>query len=96
MATSPPAKRARDAAWRKAHPEENAANTRRWRSEHPKAAADHQAIKREVDSGDRSKPTKCQSCGRVARLHAAHTKSSYGHPKIKWLCPSCHKKSEWA
>jgi predicted RNA-binding Zn-ribbon protein involved in translation (DUF1610 family) len=96
MPKSPPEKRARDSKWKKDHPAENASNTRKWRAEHPKAAADHQKIKREVDSGDRSKPTKCQNCGRAGRLHAAHSPGTYGHPKVKWLCPECHKRSEWA
>lgn len=96
MPKSPPDKRARDARWRRENPEQNAANTRRWRAEHPKAAADHQRIKRDVDSGDRAKPERCQECGRKARLHAAHSPGTYGKPKIKWLCPSCHKDSEWA
>jgi transposase-like protein len=96
MPKSPPSKRARDAKWRRDNPEQNASNTRKWRAEHPEAAADHQAMKRKVDAGKVDKPTKCAECGRTARLHAAHAPGSYGKAKVRWLCPSCHKKSEWA
>lgn len=61
-----------------------------WRQEHPERVRAMNILERALIKGKISKPTACQKCGRVARLHGHHF--DYADPlNIRWLCASCHK-----
>lgn len=64
--------------------------TARRRAENPEMYMAHCLVNNAVRDGRLKKPSQCQWCGRVARIHGHH--DDYSKPlDVMWLCAPCHK-----
>jgi hypothetical protein len=60
----------------------------------PQARRAQRRVAYYVKTGKLQRPSSCSSCGRIARIEAAH--ENYDDPlAIRWLCKSCHSKWDW-
>ncbi len=87
-----PAYRARNAAWRAAHPEQRKAIQDRWYKKNTKKKYANTKVQRALQSGELVKPAACQDCGAATALEAHH--HDYSRPlEVQWLCTTCHGKT---
>lgn len=70
-----------------------AAKMRRYRAQNPEKDAARNAVQRAIKRGHLIRPTSCQYCGKIARLHGHHHNGYTGKHKLDvvWLCQPCHK-----
>lgn len=91
------------AAWYLANREQRVAASRRnleaWRLAHPDQARllkrVHETVRQAIRRGTLVRPDRCERCGAVGWIEAAHI--DYSQPlDVRWLCRPCHRRWDHA
>lgn len=77
-------------ASKKRHWESYIEYQRRARRSRPEKLRAYNLVQRAVRAGKLKRPSTCQNCSAIVRVHAHH--EDYGKPlEVIWLCQQCHK-----
>jgi hypothetical protein len=80
-----------NAAYRVINADRLNASIRAHKKRHPKSVQAQHVIDNEVRRGRLLRPDVCEECQRKCKPHAHH--DDYDKPlKVRWVCPSCHKR----